>query len=231
MRSGEQGFSQRLNEKMVAAGSKISHIVRENLRVVLPAAVFMAANGCAQIIGIEDWGPNQSTGAGGMVNTTSSSETSSSGTGGNGGQTVSSSSVGGQGGAGGGPAENVTFDTIAMGCFKAVVLEDATGKVVQGAEDTSMCPTELPGIYVPPVGHTMIVWVQDPTNNLLSFNSAEGFTISKARCSTYPTAPTWTQIENDYATQTFGLISNGAVPPGYLFTKSCPSDAEYQIHK
>lgn len=127
-------------------------------------------------------------------------------------------------------APNVTFDLLAMGCFKAVVIDDGSKKVVWGSGNSAICPTDLASIYLPPSGYTMIVWVKDPTNNLLSFNSAASVTVTKARCSTYSTAPTWAQIENDYATQTFVSISNGASPPSFLFVKSCGSDAEYWIH-
>ncbi len=127
-------------------------------------------------------------------------------------------------------APNVTFDMIAMPCYKAVVIEDVSKKVVWGSGNSAICPTKLADIYVPASGYTLIVWVKDPTNNLLSFNSSATFTVTKARCSTYSTAPTWAQLESDYA-MSFSSISNAATPPSYLFTKSRGSDAEYWIHQ
>lgn len=162
-------------------------------------------------------------GAGGMGGSTSST--------GGGGNSSSSGGMGGAGGSGGGPADNVTFDTLAMGCFKAVIVDDNTNMVVDGSGSADVCPTELPGIYVPDGPYTLLLWVKDPSSNLASFNTAENFTVSKAVCSTYAGSPTWAQLESDFVNLSYTNIGNAALPPAYLFTKSCPNSAEYRFHK
>jgi hypothetical protein len=128
------------------------------------------------------------------------------------------------------PPSNITFDTNAMGCFKAVVIDDVTHAVVWGSATGAACPTELADIYLPPTGYTLIVWVKDPPNQLLAFDSPSTFAMMQARCSTYATAPTSAQLSSDQTSQTFSAVTNGGTAPAYMFTQSCPADAEYWIH-